>query len=567
MDVVKDGDFVIISGKGIKFIKLRAALLEVLLEDEVRHLSKGKLSVPNNRFHLVAPILESLSVTYPISLITDVKNYNESLSRHLNAKQTILSYIENSACTTGNAFWDKILDPKQGLAIKCMTTPGLKGMCLFDEQGVGKTVMSISAFDILYSRGDVEALWVICPKNMTGEWPQEFSNFLGDNYSVSVLEGNARQKTEIIQKKTDVLVSNFEGILSHLELLKGIASSRETVLIVDESFYVKNPGARRSRAIADLRSACKMTFCLCGTPAPNKPEDIINQFDIADGGYTFEGFRIPDDEERVVEEVKARIEERGIYLRRLKEELLPDLPGKLFEVHAVDFTGKQALLYQKARDELVLYLRGLDNSRFKKELGTYFQKRSALLQICVDPAAVDPSYDEVPAKFSKLDQLVESIVVRHGKKVVLWSFYKKSLDKLELRYINLGIVRVDGSVSSAAERRKAVSEFQGNPDVRLFLGNPAAAGAGITLHAAAEAVYVSYSNQAAHYLQSLDRIHRRGQIADEVKYHLLVGRDTIEEKEICRLRDKERSQQELLGDRVKWPTSLDDALSELGGAD
>ena len=98
----------------------------------------------------------------------------------------------------------------------------------------------------------------------------------------------------------------------------------------------------------------------------------------------------------------------------------------------------------------------------------------------------------------------------------------------------------------------------------LFVGNPAAAGSGITLHAAYDAVYLSYSSQAAHYLQSLDRIHRRGQVSDEVNYHILVCKNTIEETEIVRLRGKEVRQHGLLGDQVIFPSTLDEALAELG---
>jgi SNF2 family DNA or RNA helicase len=83
--------------------------------------------------------------------------------------------------------------------------------------------------------------------------------------------------------------------------------------------------------------------------------------------------------------------------------------------------------------------------------------------------------------------------------------------------------------------------------VSIFLGNPAAAGAGLTLHSARYAVYESLSNQAAHYLQSLDRIHRRGQDRD-VRYITLLARGTIEEVEYARLREKANAQADLLGD-------------------
>jgi SNF2 family DNA or RNA helicase len=98
-----------------------------------------------------------------------------------------------------------------------------------------------------------------------------------------------------------------------------------------------------------------------------------------------------------------------------------------------------------------------------------------------------------------------------------------------------------------------------------LIANPGAAGAGITLHASYDAIYFSYTNQAAHYLQSLDRIHRRGQKSKTVNYYLFVCNNTIEENEVFRLRARELQQHELLGDTIVWPSSLDEALSELSG--
>jgi SNF2 family DNA or RNA helicase len=162
-----------------------------------------------------------------------------------------------------------------------------------------------------------------------------------------------------------------------------------------------------------------------------------------------------------------------------------------------------------------------------------------------------------------LDDLLADLIGQ-GRKVILWSFYRNSLDEIAKRYATYNPVRIDGTVDTAV-RRDAVTSFQEDPSRMLFIGNPAAAGAGVTLHAAYDAVYVSYSNQAAHYLQSLDRIHRRGQTAKEVNYYLLVCEGTIEETEVVRLRGKELQQHSLLGDHVPWPSSLDEALEELEG--
>jgi SNF2 family DNA or RNA helicase len=123
-------------------------------------------------------------------------------------------------------------------------------------------------------------------------------------------------------------------------------------------------------------------------------------------------------------------------------------------------------------------------------------------------------------------------------------------------------VRIDGTVARIEDRVEAVRRFQEDPNVRIFLGNAAAAGAGITLTAARHAVYESLSNQAAHWLQSLDRIHRRGQQRDVV-CHVLVAERTLEEREFERLRHKEQAARELLGDDYEEPPTRERFLAEL----
>jgi SNF2 family DNA or RNA helicase len=114
-------------------------------------------------------------------------------------------------------------------------------------------------------------------------------------------------------------------------------------------------------------------------------------------------------------------------------------------------------------------------------------------------------------------------------------------------------------------RREAVRRFQEDDETMLFVGNPAAAGAGLTLHRARLAVYESMSNQAAHYLQSLDRIHRRGQTR-EVEYFVLLCDQSLEVREYERLTSKERAAQDLLGDNVVEPVTRQTMLAEAESA-
>ena len=146
--------------------------------------------------------------------------------------------------------------------------------------------------------------------------------------------------------------------------------------------------------------------------------------------------------------------------------------------------------------------------------------------------------------------------------MVLWSFYTASIDAIMTRYAKFGAVRYDGTVSNVADRRDAVRRFQEDEETMLLVANPAAAGAGLTLHRARLAVYESMSNQAAHYLQSVDRIHRRGQ-KRETEFVVLLCHATIEEDEFRRLTEKERASQKLLGDPTDRAVTRDTMLAEL----
>ncbi|CCQ90383.1 hypothetical protein NITGR_280099 [Nitrospina gracilis 3/211] len=516
---------------------------------------KEVLIFPASALPLVRDLLEGGEKT------PEAENAFKKFDGHTEARKRILEILENGTSDNVPEVWEKCLDPAQSFAVSAMVVPNLLGLCLFDEQGSGKTVVTIAAFNILKESGKIDAMIVVCPKTMVSEWPQDIEKFLPGKYRISTAAGGRREKFETALKEFDVLVTNYEGV-DHMQVaLTATAEKTRYLLVVDESYYVKNTESLRSEAAGRLRASCARCFVLCGTPAPNSPYDLINQFNLADTGYTFAGFKKTKDAEADREAISNLVENKGALIRRLKNEVLQDVPEKNFHVVRIPLKGRQALLYEKARSELELELRSLDNTKFKRELATYFQRRAILLQICSIPSMVDPTNTDVPVKHEYLDGLLGDLISK-GRKVILWSFYKNSIDDLMGRYASYAPVRIDGSVG-VEERREAVRRFQEDPERMVFIGNPAAAGAGVTLHASYDAVYVSYSNQAAHYLQSLDRIHRRGQKSQEVNYYLLVCEGTIEETEVVRLRGKELQQHSLLGDHIPWPASLDEALKEL----
>lgn len=551
MAVVIENESLVITCSGSDFIKMKSRLYEVI--GNSFSSTKNRIVVPCALYNQIKHLLEGISIEETTPLV----KYED----HAKARNVALSSLQNANTTQILHPWTDTLDLPQQYAVSAMIVPHLLGLCLFDEQGSGKTVMAIAAFDILRQINAIDLMIVISPKSMLNGWEGDILRFLDRKYSVRIVEGTQEEKRKIVLEKHDVIVVNYESVASVLIPLETIAKSNRVLLTVDESYYAKNPDAYRAEALLQLRPFCAKCFVLCGTPAPNSAYDLINQFNLADLGYTFAGFTKTSNKSRDKEIIKQRIDERGTFIRRLKTEILKSVPDKHFDVIRVPLEGRQKRMYQKARDSLVIELRSYDNNAFKRNLQSYFQKRSALLQICATPSVLDPTFVDDSAKIKALDKLLAGLFAQQ-RKVVVWTSYRASVQELRMRYSRFSPLVIDGSISSD-DRGFAVEAFQTDPSRLLFIANPSAAGAGITLHAAYDAVYFSYTNQAAHYLQSLDRIHRRGQNSQIVNYYLFVCSETIEEGEVTRLRARELQQHELLGDHVVWPTSLDEALSEL----
>jgi len=456
------------------------------------------------------------------------------------------------------------LDDHQCVNVAAMTIPEGYGLCVFDEQGAGKTVTMIFAFDVLVSRDEVDFALIIAPKSMVPEWPKDFEKFMGDLYKVGLITGSRHQKRDTIAMSADVLITNFETAVSMEGELRALLRryDKRGILVIDESFFIKNLDAKRTRSLRHLREWCGRAFVLCGTPAPNAPQDLIQQFNIVDFGLTFSGVEVPEDREAARLVVQEAIERKGLFVRHLKADVLPDLPMKSFNRILLPLKPIQMRLYEAALNGLRDDLQSTSDQLFQSQITSFLARRIALLQICSNPTSLAPGYIEVPAKLEALDSLLDQVIVQQQEKIIVWSFYTASIDAICARFEQYSPVRYDGTISDVAARREAVRRFQEDDDTMLFVGNPAAAGAGLTLHRARLAVYESMSNQAAHYLQSLDRIHRRGQTR-EVEYLILLCENTIEVMEYDRLTQKEQAAHLLLGDHVEEAVTRESMLAEV----
>ena len=148
-----------------------------------------------------------------------------------------------------------ILDRHQVVNVAAMTLPDSPGLCLFDEQGAGKTVTFIFAFDLLVERDQADLAVIVAPKSMISEWPKDLERFRGDLYRTVVLTGTAQEKRHLLAEGADIFVTNFETAVAMERELSALMRARigRTVLAIDESFFIKSLDAKRTRALRRLR--------------------------------------------------------------------------------------------------------------------------------------------------------------------------------------------------------------------------------------------------------------------------------------------------------------------------
>ena len=202
---------------------------------------------------------------------------------------------------------------------------------------------------------------------------------------------------------------------------------------------------------------------LCGTPAPNQASDLVAQVSLADLGATFGSVDIPEDRHDAHIVVADALAGRGAYVRSLKQDVLPELPPRRFEVVRVELTGDQLSAYRHALEHLLVDLRAETDEGFARRLASWAARRTTLLQICSDPTGLVPGFTQVPAKQAALERhrAVRPRGRGEARRVVV---YRASVQALCERYAHLGVIRYDGTVGDAAARRAAVHSFQEDPE-------------------------------------------------------------------------------------------------------
>lgn len=388
-----------------------------------------------------------------------------------------------------------------------------KEAALFDEQGVGKTKEVIDAIIAILKAGNADAALIVCPKTLMHTWQGEVRKH---SYLIPVtITGSGRSKGYKFLASANIFILNYEGVKAELDTIELLLESHRFILVLDESQRIKNPGSQTFIAIDKLADHGVRRYILSGTPVANKPVDLWSQFYFLDRGRSLgKDYKIFQQKygnhDKCSVELYQELHEKiaPLSIRRLKNNVL-ELPEKSYEQVRIKMASRQLTIYEKLRKELLIEVLKTPKQKIIDEAHSILKKLLRLVQVASNPGLIVRDYKEVPAKFTKLDDLVR-IMMEKGEKVIIWSSFVDNVKKLKYRYREYGSLNIYGGVE-ISKRDNYVDLFQNDPSYRIMVANPSAAREGLTLTAANNAIYVDRSFNLVDYLQSQDRIHRISQ--------------------------------------------------------
>ena len=451
-----------------------------------------------------------------------------------------------------------------------------KNYAYFMEMGTGKSKVLIDNMAMLYDKGKINGALIIAPKGVYNTWfSQEIPTHLPSHIQPKMvlwtaLTSKTKDKEYQLLFETGhdlhILIMNVEAFSTPKGMLFAgkFLRSHRTLMAVDESTTIKNPTAKRTKAIVALGKEVLYKRILTGSPVTKSPLDLFSQCnflsdDLLESGsyysfknryavmktHNFGGRRV-----QLVHSYQRLDELAGILkefsYRVLKEECL-DLPEKVYVKREIELSDEQSKAYATMKSAALAHLKG--------KLATAPHVLTQMMRLhqitCGHLKNDDGTITKLKNK--RIDELMNLLEEVEGK-VIIWGNYIYDIENLveavTKKYGAEAVVQYYGA-TSAQDRAKAIKEFQ-DPDskVRFFIGNPQTAGYGITLTEASTVVYFSNGYDLEKRLQSEDRAHRIGQ-KKSVTYVDFIAPKTVDEKIVKALRNKINIASQVMGEELK----------------
>ena len=512
---LKNGDFVCMDG-GIGELAALTDSLQLSKKD----LLSGDISVPAYRALYLEQMLEQAHAVYA------------TRDRHFRSLVKDFQTVRDSDYEVPEEL-TPVLRGYQVFGYKWLRTlkAGGFGGILADEMGLGKTLQIIAVLLSAKLEGEIGTSLIVCPASLVYNWAEEFRRF-APLLTVCPVEGNQEERRQILSRsgRWDVLISSYDHLKRDIPLFDDKIFLCE---VLDEAQFIKNQNTAAAKAVKAVRA--KHRFALTGTPIENRLSELWSIFDFLMPGflYRYETFRgeierpiTRDGDEQVTQRLRRMV--APFLLRRLKTEVLKDLPEKVEECRVVRFGEEQQRLY----DAQVLRMKQLLDSEtdesYKKSKIQILAELARVRQICCDPKLLFDNYDGGSAKMEACLDLVRS-AIEGEHRILLFSQFTSMLDLLKdrLRQEDIPYYEITGATPKK-ERLRLVTDFN-EGTVPLFLISLRAGGTGLNLTGADIVIHYDPWWNAAAQNQATDRAHRIGQQKPVTVYKLLA-KDSVEEK-------------------------------------
>ncbi len=408
---------------------------------------------------------------------------------------------------------------------------GLHGV-LADDMGLGKTHQAMAYLLSTYEEGSRRPSLVVAPTSVLDSWIQKIKGF-APSLRPYRFYGPDRKPEALRLPGQRAIVTTYTVLARDID---GLASMDWETVILDEAQYIKAAATQYARAAKRL--SARTRIALTGTPIENRLDELWSIFQFLLPGYlgSAEYFRakyeipiVRGNDVFAREKLKRLI--APFKLRRVKSEVLQDLPPKVEDVRICELSPHQAALYRTlVETDAERLADDLRDASKKVDYISVFAALSKLKRVCDHPALIvegPRSRDLSSGKFEVFKELLDEAVAS-GQKVVVFTQYLKMMDLIEehLRASRIGYAEIRGD---SRERAEAIRAFNEREDCKVFVCSLMAGGVGIDLTPASVVIHYDRWWNAAREDQATDRVHRWGQRRG-VQVFKLITRGTLEEK-------------------------------------
>lgn len=420
-----------------------------------------------------------------------------------------------------------------------------RGAALLMEMGCGKTITSIAVAGALYQFGKINRILIVAPLSILGVWDEEFEKFADFPYTLTVLKGSSSKKKEQLEEVSDkglqIVVVNYE---SAWRLERELLRYNADLILADEGHKIKSAQTSVSKSMHALGDRARYRMLLTGTLITNKEIDVFSQYRFINSdifGTSFYAFRnryfdmlgygnhTPVFRKYLREDFLKKM--HSVAYRVTKAECL-DLPEITEEIRTVELEPKAMKLYSNLEKESYTQMSGSEVSAVN------VLTRLLRLSQITGGHLTDDEGDDNAVSTAKLDALADIVdsAVAEGKKLVVMARFIPELNDIQelLEKKGIGYSVVRGGVKN---RDEEIRRFQEDDDCRVFVGQIAAAGLGITLTAASTMVFYSLDYSMSNFEQAKARIHRVSQ-KENCLYIYLIAKNTVDRKVLRSLRNK-----------------------------